>query len=108
MKRRHARVKTAYPKYTNVVPGAVWRSVRLDHAKHTVKLPQDEEHDEQMVRVPESLKVDPTLSFSGKEKHNGEAKGHQPSSDTRTGREVCSKKRNKDIGCAFRVGAKLC
>jgi hypothetical protein len=38
-----------YPKDTDLVKGAVWRPIGLNHAEHAVKLPGDKENDEQMV-----------------------------------------------------------
>ena len=55
--------KKTDPKDTDGVEGAVRRPVRFDHAEHAVKLPVDKEDDEQMVRVPEALKVGPTPLF---------------------------------------------
>ena len=46
-----------HPEDTNGVVRAVGRTVGLDHAEHTVELPVDEEHDEEVVRVPEPLEV---------------------------------------------------
>lgn len=40
------------PKDTDGVEVAVRRTVGFDHAEHAVELPVDEEHNEQVVRVP--------------------------------------------------------
>jgi hypothetical protein len=46
------------PEDTNAV--AVWRKIGLDHAESAMDGPEDEEDNEEMVRVPEALKVCPS------------------------------------------------
>ena len=62
--------KNTDPKDTDGVERAERRSVGFDHAEHSVELPVDEEDDEQMVRVPEALKVGPTPFLDSKPDHN--------------------------------------
>jgi len=76
------------PKDTNGVVRAVRRPVGLDHTEHAVELPVDEEDDEQMVRVPEALKVGPAPLLDRKPDYNPQGEPHDPSSDPRTGCEV--------------------
>ena len=77
-----------YPEDTNRVPGAERRTVGLDHAEHTVQLPVEEEDEEQVVRVPEALKVRATRFLSSVPSHDDKRSGHDPASDTGTGGEV--------------------
>jgi hypothetical protein len=42
---------------------AVRRAVRLDHAELSMDRPEDEENDEHMMSIPESLKISTSLLF---------------------------------------------
>ena len=53
-----------------------------------MELPASEENHEEVVRVPESLKVSPTVFFKREKGHNDEAGGHNPTSDARSSGEV--------------------
>ncbi len=53
-----------------------------------MQLPADEEHDEQVVRVPEALKVCAALLLARKVDHDAECSGHDPARRTGTGEEV--------------------
>ena len=76
------------PKDADGVVRAIGRPVGLDHAEHAVELPVDEEDEEQMVRVPEALKVRPTLLLRRKPDHGPQGEPHDPSSDSGAGCEV--------------------
>ena len=53
-----------------------------------MELPVDEEYEEQMVRVPEALKVRSTLLLHRIPDHNPQGEPHNPSGDPGTGCEV--------------------
>ena len=92
----------AYPEDTDRVEGAVWRSVRFDHAEHAVKLPAYEEDDKEVVRVPEPLKVGATPLLHGKVYHGEQADGHDPPGYTWASRKVCCQESNDaltSVGC---------
>ena len=61
-----------------------------------MQLPVDEEHDEQVVRVPEALKVGATALLHGVPDHDTERGGHDPASDAGSGREVRSEEGDDD------------
>lgn len=50
----------------------------LDHAKHAVKLPVDEEDDEEVVSVPESLKVLLLVLVERGPDHSRQTQNHDP------------------------------
>ena len=82
------RKKNTDPKDTDRVERAVRGPVGLDHTEHAVKLPVDEEDDEQMVGVPEALKVGPAPLLDRKPDHDSQREPHDPTGDTRAGCEV--------------------
>jgi len=57
-----------------------------------VELPFEEEYDEKVVRLPETSKCRSTDFLSGKEYHDGERNGHDPTSITGTRGEFAEKK----------------
>ncbi len=77
-----------YPEDPDGVPGAERRAVGLDHAEHTVELPADEEDDEEVVGIPEALKVVPAPLLHSKPDHNAEDDGHDPASEAGSGGKV--------------------
>jgi len=56
------------PEDSDGVGRAIRRAVGFDHAEHAMQLPIDEEHNEQVVRIPKPLKVSTTSLLTG-EKH---------------------------------------
>lgn len=62
-----------------------------------MKLPVDEEHDEQMVRIPEAFKVSTATLLNREPDHDAKSNRHNPSRRTRTGREVCCKESNDTL-----------
>lgn len=54
-----------------------------------MELPVDEEDDEEVVRVPEPLEVRTAALLDREPHHDTEGGGHDPSSGTRAGNEVC-------------------
>jgi len=80
------------PEDTDGVGGTVGGPVGLDHAEHAMELPVDEEHDEEVVGVPEPLKVSAPSLLHGEPHHDTECCGHDPSRQTWAGDEVCSHK----------------
>lgn len=78
------------PKNSDVVEGAVGRSVRLNHTEHAVELPVDEENDKKVVRIPKPLEVSTTPLLDRKEYHNEEGGSHDPPSHARTCKEIGS------------------
>lgn len=76
------------PKHANVVERAVRGPVGLDHAPHAMELPADEKDDEQMVAVPEFLKVGTATLFHGKEYDQEKTSGHDPACDAWSRGEV--------------------
>lgn len=93
----------AYPEDTNSVKRAVWRPVRLDHAEHSMKLPVDEEYDEQMVRIPEAFEVSTTTLLNREPNHDAKSNRHNPSRRTRAGREVRRKEGDDALSRVRRV-----
>jgi len=92
------------PEDTDLEPGAVRRTVGLDHAPHAVELPADEEGDEEVVRVPEPLEVGPPPFLDGEVDHREETRVHDPPSRAGSGGEVCSEEgedlwAHTDRGC---------
>lgn len=87
----------AYPEDTDLVKGAIRWPVRLDHTEHAVKLPADEKDDEEVVRVPEPLKVCATPLLEGKEDHGKQAGGHDPPSSTWTSGKVRCQESNDTL-----------
>ena len=71
-----------------------------------MQLPRDEERDEQVVRVPEALKMGAASLFDSKVHHGEQARGHHPASCTGTGDEVGLQEDNKPLG--RRVGVWVC
>lgn len=55
-----------------------------------MELPVDEEDDEEVVGVPEPLKVGPAAFLERKPDHHAERDGHDPARRTGTGEEVCT------------------
>lgn len=53
-----------------------------------MELPSDEERDEEEMRKPESVVVDPLALLNGEPDHDGEAEHHHPPCDSWTSREV--------------------
>ena len=97
------RVQT-HPEDTNRVVRAVRRPVRLDHAEHTVELPVDEEHDEEVVRVPEPLEVCTAALLNGEPDHDTEGGGHDPAGRAGASDEVGGDEREQLLACRLRVG----
>ena len=56
-----------------------------------MKLPIDEEHDEEVVRVPETFEVCPANFLPGEPDHDRQSDGHDPTCDARTSREIGQK-----------------
>lgn len=67
---RESTIHPILPEDTDTV--AKWRKVGFDHAESTMDGPEDEEHDEEVMRVPEALKVRPSRLF-----RSGERDRHQ-------------------------------
>lgn len=93
----------AYPEDTDRVERAVGRSVRLDHAEHTVQLPADEEDDEQVVRIPEPLETSTATLLHGIPNHDTESGSHDPSSCTRTGSKVGKEESHDSLAGVLRI-----
>lgn len=73
-----------------------------DHAEHAVELPADEEDDEEVVGVPEPLKVGTAALLDGEPHHGAQSNPHDPSGSTWTGEEVGLKEQDDAV---FGVGA---
>jgi hypothetical protein len=97
-------VSNTYPEDTDRVEGAVRRAIRLDHAEHAVQLPVDEEHDEQVMRVPEHLEAGAAALLHGVPDHDAEDSGHDPAGDTRASGEIRSKERDNFLTDRLGVG----
>ena len=67
-----------HPEDTDSVVRAVRRAVGLDHTEHTMKLPVDKEHNEQMMRIPKPFKVSATSFLHRVPHHDRERDGHDP------------------------------
>lgn len=86
----------AYPEHSNIVIRAVRRTIGFDHTKHAMKLPVDEEDDEEVMRVPESFEMGATTFLHGKENHDTQTENHDPPSNARACSEV-GKEENDDF-----------
>jgi hypothetical protein len=89
----------AHPEDTNGVERAVRWPVGLDHAEHAMQLPVDEEDNEEMVGVPESLKVLSSLFLSGSPSHSTESNPHDPTSDSGSGLNAEQEEVLDAVGC---------
>ena len=53
-----------------------------------MELPHDEENDEQVMRIPEPLKVGTALLLPGEENHDNKSNGHNPTGPTGSSDDV--------------------
>lgn len=80
---------TGHPKLPeNSNRGTEGSTVGLDHAERSVERPEEEEHHEQVVSVPETLEVGTTRSLQCGSSHCHQASQHDVSGPTRAGGEV--------------------
>ena len=93
-----------HPEDADGIPGAVRRAVGFDHTEHTVELPADEEDDEEVVGIPERLKVGPAPLLYGIVDHDTEAGGHDPASEAGSGGKV-GVKEGDELGATGRGGS---
>lgn len=93
----------SHPKHANVIITAEGWPIRGNHAEHAVKLPVDEEYDEQMMGVPEPLKVRTTPFFRGIEYQDEQTCDHDPSGDAGTCGKVDGKEGTDALACGCRV-----
>ena len=68
-----------------------------------MELPADEEHDEQVVRVPEPLKVSTAALLHSIPDHDGQSSSHDPASGTGTSREVRCEECHDTLAGSLRV-----
>lgn len=70
-----------------------------------MELPINEEDDEQVVRIPKSLKMGTTVLLDGEKNHCSQCCGHDPTSNSRSRGEVGSKESQKSLsrGLGIRV-----
>lgn len=68
-----------------------------------MKLPVDEEYDEQMMRIPEAFKVSTAPLLNREPDHDAKSNCHNPSRRTRAGREVRRKEGNNALPRVSRV-----
>ena len=74
-----------------------------------MKLPIDEENDEQMVGVPEAFKLGSTPLLDRKPDHNTETEPHDPSGDTGARCKVGQQKDNESfLGGTRRGNGEVC
>lgn len=92
-----------YPEDTDRVVRAVRRPIRLDHAEHAVELPVDEEHDEQVMSVPEPFKAGTAAFLHRVPHHDAQCGGHDPPSDTGASREVGSQESDNALASVLRI-----
>jgi hypothetical protein len=100
--------KQTYPENTNGIERTIRGPVRLDHAEHTMELPAHKENDEEMMRVPEALKMSATAFLNGKKYHNAKTGSHDPSSHSRSGSEIGSEECNYDLTSVLCIGICQC
>lgn len=77
-----------HPEDADGVPRTVRRAVGFDHAEHTMELPADEEDNEEVVGIPEVLKVGPPALLPSKEDYDAERGSHDPASSAGPSGEV--------------------
>ena len=99
---------TTYPKYTDVVKGAIWRSIGLDHAKHAMQLPTNKEDNEKMVRIPKALKVGATALFYREKHHYAKTEGHYPTSNTGSSGKISREEGDDPLRSRFGCGVCHC
>jgi hypothetical protein len=92
-----------YPEEANSIPGTIRGPIRLDHAKHPMKLPADEEGDEQVVGVPKPLKMCTAATLHREPDHYCKACSHDPASDPRPSGEVCREEDNNTLPSCFGI-----
>ncbi len=68
--------------------GTEWREVGFDHAKCAMNRPEDEKDDEEVVRVPEALKVGPAAFLYRCGDHGTECEQHDVSGPARACSEI--------------------
>lgn len=73
-----------------------------------MELPVDEEDDEQVVRVPEPLKVSAAPLLNSKPHHDAKRSGHDPSSETRPSGEIGTQKPDKDLAGGRSIWVEHC
>lgn len=79
--------------------------VWFDHAEHAMKLPADEEDDEEMVSVPKLLESTirtTSFLFHRKPNHNAKRGSHDPTSDTSSSSKVEFEELNNRAGFGCR------
>lgn len=100
-----------HPEHSNSIEGAVGRTIRLDHAKHAMKLPTNEEDNKEVMGVPETFKVSTAAFLYREEDHDAQSQCHDPAGNTGARSEVGSKERD-DLLSRSRSGrvrsGKLC
>jgi hypothetical protein len=79
-------VHPVLPENTNAI--AEGRKIGLDHAEGTVNGPEDEEDDEEVMRVPEALKVSSACVLGGCECNCVQSDEHDISTPARSSRKV--------------------
>jgi hypothetical protein len=91
--------KPVTPEDTNRIERALVAGIGFYHAEHAVKLPGDEEQDEQVMSIPELLKVARgTAAFlPGKENHDAKEEPHEPPSQSRASGEVDCEENDKGV-----------
>jgi len=85
----HAADEPIFPKHAN--PGTKRCCIGLDHTKCAVKTPGEKEDEEEVVGIPEPLKVFPTGFFEGCKCHCHEDDKHDVASCSWAGTEVDEK-----------------
>jgi hypothetical protein len=83
---RESTVHPVLPENTDTI--TEWRKVGLNHAKGSVDGPEDEEDDEEVMRVPETLKVRTARSFGSGKSDCHQGKEHDVTAPSRTGGKI--------------------
>jgi hypothetical protein len=92
-----------HPEHSNIVERAVRRTIRPDHTKHAMELPVDEEDNEEVVRIEESLEMSATAFLHCEENHDSHTESHNPSGNTWACSEVGKEENDDFIACLGRL-----
>jgi len=83
---RESTIHPVFPEDTDAV--AEWRKVGFDHAEGAMDGPEDEEDNEEVVHVPEALKVCAPCLFHCREHHGHQRNQHDVSTPSGTRSKV--------------------
>lgn len=90
---RKSTVHPVFPENTNAI--AKGRKIRLDQAEGTVNGPENEEDNEQMMGIPKSFELGPSVFLCCGDDHGGQGNQHDITGPSGTGSKVGKKETNE-------------